>query len=648
LSKRHFNEACFRADKQNNTDAALHVAFCHAYGVGTKANWEECVAWLQKAALGGSVTSSVLLTIMFDTHVSPETTIEKEVSQIDNARLGDLYEKYLGYDGLGHVSDIVQTLDSLTNTCSEECSLDCPCAHKLCVCWRLEIPFSIQSSLISEEEQNSILLSVWDALRDEDFDSLLQPYNQTISRIAILLRSTIVPCSHPSCEGPKLDFKRRIYEILGLGCYAIHGVTSNSITRMVFAQIARNISYMEIKMAARHDNKALGTLIPSLHAIDPEQDVEYLRLLVRIALRVPIAERKLRHGRHYQKRGQKTLELLLQYAFDDRNVLSDQRCSLLSECLFAGNSDLFDTIMEPLSRGAFGSATEPLELASLLTQSIFGHSLLNQSIFGQQREIFLTLLRYGADINWDDGNLRPIDVAAQCYAEDSFFFDELVNRGADLGAVGNGHTVLSSLLQSNCGKAPIKVVIARCPELLDRKVFDSHPILHSAVLSGNPAGISALLESGVDVTLTTNNHSAATLAASIASPESLECLELLLRHETTTMPNDSQKVDRLGIALQCACLVGNSAAVKLLLESKADPNYAVSEAKFATPLLFAWHRRLFYQTNLDTKASIQAPFEERTFENVRRLLLLHGAEEERRFGPRNRTAEEYIQDISMT
>jgi TPR repeat protein len=61
LHERIYAETAFRATRQGNAKAALELALCHRFGVGTLINWSECLVWINKAAYLGSEVGLIWL-----------------------------------------------------------------------------------------------------------------------------------------------------------------------------------------------------------------------------------------------------------------------------------------------------------------------------------------------------------------------------------------------------------------------------------------------------------------------------------------------------------------------------------------------------------------------------------------------------------
>lgn len=157
-----------------------------------------------------------------------------------------------------------------------------------------------------------------------------------------------------------------------------------------------------------HDYEVLERIMPCLQGGNRGEWKDESRSLLRKALEVNAAERKLRHGPRSVKWGQKTIKLLLSFAFRREPLPPDEAYLCLSTTIFVGSMDLFLVLLSKMQ-----NIKEPL---SLELPGYF--PLLHLSIIDNRREMFSALLKCGIDINkrsvtWS--GLRPLHVAAAAH-----------------------------------------------------------------------------------------------------------------------------------------------------------------------------------------------------------------------------------------
>lgn len=483
----------------------------------------------------------------------------------------------------------------------------------------------------------------------------------------LTLLHLIAACPHPSPASSDTDFVLCIAKLLiSEGC-PVNAATPNGENALSLAIASGKLNLIELLVrngASLTDPWIQMEALAREHAYDileilfrlykyptsdePSSLDEHLRSLVGEAVAVPYPERKLTHGTDSERIGKATLSLLLEQAYGNDNIPLDDGHDLLSEAILHGNSDFFVQLL--------GRLVQP----SNALQRCGGMQhipLLHESILRLKSEIFLYLLDHGADINLSSGtevfpNWRPIHLAAYLIGCDPFYFDELIQRGADLSlADDKGETVLDRLITSECAVDRISVVLKKEPHLFNHSTYQlGVPILHRAV-SGSSSIMAALLEAGADIRSTDEHGRTATYHAAIIATS--DVLKVLLLREQKVLTSHEQATS-LGTSLQCACSGGNVPAVQLLLDFGADPNF-LDCGSSRTPLSCAWERRLLYLFNSDRRMTIQASIEEKKFHEVWRLLLQYGMDELKRYGPENKTAREhsiaqyksYITDVDI-
>src|SRR5208282_2793154 len=61
LHDRVYREALYRAENENTPNAALELALCHCWGIGTPVDWKVGINWLEKAVSAGSEVALIYL-----------------------------------------------------------------------------------------------------------------------------------------------------------------------------------------------------------------------------------------------------------------------------------------------------------------------------------------------------------------------------------------------------------------------------------------------------------------------------------------------------------------------------------------------------------------------------------------------------------
>lgn len=637
-----------------DVDAIIHVALCHAYGIGTRKDWDKCVHWIKKAALSGNPAG-----LVFWNNISSDALNESDKTQRVKALLGLGNE----YAKTGKFWESVTVLESIRHTCHESYSFGHVSLPAACLCRVEWYKWVNQISLLENNGAYALgLLWEWprqspEATIPEYLNDLIKQWKLRTCECCTLLH-LIAMCFHPRSESTQFDIVRRIGEILiQKGC-PINAHSESSSTPLVPAALSRNFSVMELliqrgavltepdwekmkRVVQAHDYEVLEKVLPIRNAQGKgKDDAHWFELslsLVDFALAVPIAERKLRHGPRYETRGKRTLVLLLEQTFGRQKIPPEQGLNLLTTTVHAGNTVLFKEVAEHMS-----------DFTSILNKP--GREfvpLLHQSIMYQQRDIFEELLERGADLNGVSvmKNRRPIHIAAQHLMYDPFFFEELIAHGANVDVADDqGVTVLDLLIKNQCAEEHIRSIIVKAPELVNQKGYKRRSILVSAAGDGYPAIVSALLESGFDVTSTDENGFSPVYNAAIHhGPEALENLKVLLAYEVNKMPANQERRTRLGNALRGACSAGNTTAAQLLLESGADPNFVDGNP----PFFLAHHRRSLYRENVDKKLRRLASHEEGKFHKMRNLLLHYKLNENHRWGG-NKTSEQHCTEFFKT
>ena len=631
----------------------------YGYGIGTTQNWDECVAWMRKAASLGN-SAALILSQQFVSTTMPHSVTRAEPSDDETfERLKNICLQYRRSRNFVEFFRVVEMLQDMDPERYREQHAD----FTICYCTSSGNALPQGGNDVRERFVN-ILRLIFNYLRSGD--QLLPPdlsgaLNEVIKMHDVEGRTLlhyIAICTHPPAEDQDINIVRLVGAILiEEGC-PINKTDIIYQTALDFSIVSRNFSIMRLllehaavsgvplrrleQVVRAHDHKVLEMLMLNSTFRDALEDITFDvrgRKLNMFAINVPNPERRLTHGRHYEIRGQETVKLLLNHAYGENQIPSDDSYFLLSAAVISGNSDFFVALLDR-SPPVNDIPTPSLPLMA---------PLLHQTIACQQKEIFLILLERGADINAGARiffNSPPIHVT-RFQAHDRFFFEELLSRGADLTISDtHGNNIVNKLVWIEDGAASITSVLKKEPKLLDHSLYYSEiPILHhAAAVAKIPANVAALLHGGVDVTIL--NKSGITVleaAAFIEDPQTLECLKVILAYEDAK--NLPGKMNRRGMALIRACRGGNISAIELLVELRTDPNFIGLSGEEHSPLFWAMARRMMFTNNSDARFTAGAPFEKTKFKQVRQLLLQYGADEGLRYGTRNTTAEGYCSHI---
>ena len=340
------------------------------------------------------------------------------------------------------------------------------------------------------------------------------------------------------------------------------------------------------------------------------------------------AQRRISCGKEYGIRGVKTMDALFNYAFDNGIQIESFLQDLLQTAIIGGNDDLFQhcvikytTIQPPISQAAFSTLRVNYEY------------LLRFAISCVQKDIFLFLLEQGLDPNGTQGDEPPLQSAARQVGYASYFFRELLIRGADLAKLEDkGVDVLYRLLLDPLAAETVELVLTKYPSLLQTSlsVFNA-PVLVFAVNYSAPSTVQAVLnawsKSNNDVAIQFIDSALKSTELRYHRLETVECLKLLLsaRGSAGTRPSV------LGQALIHACRRGCVAAINELLTFGADPNFDEGGDLEETPFRTAYMRYAIYVRNVHPRMVALQQLEEAKFRQVYLLLTQYGLYEGNEF-----------------
>ena len=540
-------------------------------------DWNESLVWIQKAASNGNSTA-----LLFLNNVCSEGSLVTEEPKVEqskrNTALLELARRCVqdGWrnENSWNLIEHYRFLESREYTIStEDATRDLP----------LAFGFSQKSGFTLEnddwrngDEFDRFLADLWFNLQRNPQDSILSGLDFVLCKKkdanGFTLLHRIARCYHPRFKKSCFDIIKRMGEILiEKGCPVDEpplvdppGVFTND-TPLMAAVLARNFSILEVLIGhgvdlnnvqnvmiliiQRHDYELLERVLPALRKIHQEGD--WMMSLICQVLNIPIQERRLRHGPRYLIRGQRTLELLLQHRYGEGYIPIFDASRFLESATVSGNHDLFEDITKRI-----------LNFSDFIQKPGRPLQLLHLSIQKRYRDVFLMLLRYGIDINQPFGppGDTPIFFAAKYLDLDSFFFEQLMSRDADLSVInGDGHTVLNELIYQEKVEEALKSVLSKAPELLDCDL--DGPILSAAVVGGTLTAVSTLLQCGAVSTVIDDSNSDALIWATFnESPTHLEKLKILLSHEKMKSLNKPETDVRLHVALGNACIRGNESA----------------------------------------------------------------------------------------
>jgi ankyrin repeat protein len=628
----------------------LEVAFCYGYGIGTQQDWNECEAWIDKAASKGSVAALTLARRLKPLDNQKTSTNENEADGDFEALAGSSV-RYLQtglHDEHLRVRNLIQETDP-------ELYDRFHAKFATCFCERPETE-AIEGQNMGPLEN---LFALWAHIRQSPTGSLPESVevalkialSETSATEFTLLHAIALSCHSPVNHG-QFDIVRLIGEILiSKGC-PLNGGEDTEKTPLAFATISRNFTIIDLlleqgaemrspwspleRLAGMHDWEVLEKLMPMCFRLRSKwksQFIDRCRIFAHVSICVPYPQRKLSLGTGCEIKGVKTLTFLLELAYQDFIPLDDS-LKLLSGAITAGNADLFKLVL-PRVRTLSNVLASPIPKADV--------TLLQLSILFRRVDLFLILLEQGADINHkvqtpSYPGWAPIHFAAHVVPLEPVFFEELVSRKVDLKAINQrNESVLEFLVKNVQGAAYVNLAVSNEPSLLDSGI---EPVLHRAAFSGCCKGVQALLERGSDVRrLDNSGKSAITYAVLNSGPESIENLKVLISGLSQLPSDDTARI--LGEGLQTACQIGNVVAVKQLLASGANPNYTKTQDDYRTPLYWVLDRWITFSESTETRMWTQKRLEKFKFDTMRQLLIRFGVDETQGYGPLNITAEEY-------
>jgi hypothetical protein len=666
LQEQLYSESLYRATHHPNSRTALDLALCYGYGTGTNVSWPDCETWIRAAASLGNEAA-----LVFFKRLNPKLEIIAGSGIFQNTDLRELLVRYYRRmseqkspeaavkEEVAEVVDLLLRSEPDFYEANHGSLFGCPCTRV--------------DGVVGDRD--TVLNQLWGHVKDTEQDYLHPDLAKLVNDNAIIphgngrtLLHDFAACRHPHFPEDTTDTVRRIGELLLMNGCALDAsfidATGENRTPLSLALESRNLSivtllserqeYLDVseeqivKIAVRHDYQMLDLVFSPNHSLPlPEKEREKLLVALRCASHVPVAERKLRHGGDYIERGQKTMDILYQYNYKHRIMTGYSfRDLVLGGLVSSGGDDLV--------KHFFTNRILPLAADSLRPQ-ILNRYLINSIQWGH-RELFSLFLRLGADTNQICPNAMvetAWEAAALVIRHDYFYFDRLLVRGADWKKLGeNG--MLMVLVMDPRGADAIKRVLTKYPQLLqfdlpwswsEREKEHSVRILNLAVRLGFPATVTAVLEACAASTNLSNYHLPAIVYSTGQRPECLQNLDLLMSYNKQSS-SPERIIFYLGYSLVLACKDGNIQAVKRLLELGADPNFLNSgNAVSLSPIIAAIVRRRTFTERIDTKATAQCWFEEKKFNGVRRLLLDAGLAENRRFGARDETADEFCRGL---
>jgi ankyrin repeat protein len=240
------------------------------------------------------------------------------------------------------------------------------------------------------------------------------------------------------------------------------------------------------------------------------------------------------------------------------------------------------------------------------------HRAINRSTLrGGYQERIQALLDRGVDVNAWGGEMYDFPLHVACRVGRHDLVKQLVNRGADIHAVGSRY---GSILQAACwaGERAGNLV----QSLLDRKVdvnaqggYFGTALQAACALRGHDV-VRLLLDHGADVNASGGFYGNALQATAAPTTkqkdESAQILELLLERGADV----NQQGGRFGTALQAAAAQDRYECVRLLLEHGAEVN--AQGGMYGAALQAAVHHEKGMWMDV--------------FQSTTRLLLDHGAD----------------------
>jgi ankyrin repeat protein len=641
-----------RASHQHDANAALEVALCYAYGIGTEASWPGSLEWLKKAASRDNAVGAMYLK-----RLKPElenVKMEKEdgktygLNALILAGYLHMYKLGKGYEDLA--LEFYETLrDAYPELYEKLHSI-----ARYCCCKAPDSPLT-EAHVGLAKNPRGVLNYLWDHFGEIPEDSEPDMTNihgimqagitsyigylckqiDTVDGEGTTLLHVLATCRHP-----RDDRSGKILRICNFladnGC-PLDVPDQSGETALSAALQARNYEVAEfllgrgiqleepwnvlMRLAAAHDFKALELLLPiadnNVDGLD--RTPRFQKLFIAVCYPY-LPERRMKHGDDYLEVGRKTLSYLFRYALDHGVALGDCLQNCLRTLLWSGSNDLLLQVLQQLAKIDSSSVSEKINSSFLLHRSISCH----------QADIFRMLLDLGADPNQtDDNGAYPLSYSSVYITREPTFFYLLLEKGADLDAMADGGVDLLLMiiaLEEN-GQAT-RHLLKKKPALLQAKPGrHQSSLLGYAIMMGCPGTVSAILDAGAKVTnLEFGALSMLDCAAGSSTRYSIETLKVLLAHEGT----NSQTMDRLSRALCLACQSGNPAGIQFLLQSGADPNYVPTDSSklLPPPIVGAWVR-LRHQRKAKSTTPHQLAVEERDFQAVRQILKQHGLDESR-------------------
>jgi hypothetical protein len=331
---RLFAESKIRAIRHKNLSAALDLALCHGYGIGTTQSWPDCIKWLETAAASGNEP-----TLIYLKRVRPEIQFVETDGSIGiggetNIRVSDFLLQRCRWHldkGPTNLIDALRILNLLRDTEPEVYATE-HATLRYCCCrppvQRFEKPFTIVLSHVWAELSHSFEKPMADELtiaatrRDEDGQTLMH---------------VIAACSHPPIQIGEPDIIRRIGEIVvGYGCHLddpdLYGKTPLSlaievrnfpiIDLLVQLGVIVPCGWDQVRLVAwQYDYEILQKILPAADLAkqsareDPNKPfaIQLIDLIYSVIAIHP-TQGKLEHGDNYPEGYVRTVEVLCLYA----------------------------------------------------------------------------------------------------------------------------------------------------------------------------------------------------------------------------------------------------------------------------------------------------------------------------------------------
>lgn len=616
-------ESYIRATRYNDSTAALDLALCFAYGIGTRSDWSECLAWIENAALLGSTTA-----LMYLKRLKPDLNRLEHPIRVGNLETADVFDLlFQSYGQLleaGIVDEARRVINLLEKTEPGRYRRE---HEKYCYC----INHSKGTAPTATDERFKATLNrAWLSLLREstvlrEIDAELREIIHLRDEVGRNLLHYLADYIHPQHLDHGPDIVRHIGELLIESGCPVDTKDDTGDTPLSIAIKRGNFTLLDVLLGngcevdlhglgccvEQSDGGALKNLLDSCQEKQREINKPQVFSVFHLATTLPWIYTRLEYGTEAPENRLEIVEALFQYA-TERGFPVDEwvqgNYPLMTWC---GNVD----IMRYLENAPPIGSTLVEECAAL-------------AIRAGSPKTFLFLLDQGGDSRHSQWMLPLLSESVEAFERDSFYYWSLIERGADPTKMEDGGvSILQKLLSATNGAEAVTAFLTKYPEI---ERCTSISIISLAASIGNSNTFTAVIRARPNATVVDEDEITTLTTCALAThserdgerQRTSDFVDIIISF-VKERGNPETTAKFLGQMLVRACLLGSPRAAQKLLEAGADPNFQGGKA-----LKSAYFHYMRFERNLDSTFRFQAPFQKRKFHALRNLLVQYGLDEE--------------------